>query len=64
MSTLLDLVCSSEPDRRELIVGMMDFVGKAKWDAWKKVEGTSKEDAKRAYIEHFRMVSLSRTICI
>jgi diazepam-binding inhibitor (GABA receptor modulating acyl-CoA-binding protein) len=36
---------------------MMDFVGKAKWDAWKKVEGTSKDDAKRAYIEHFRMVS-------
>jgi diazepam-binding inhibitor (GABA receptor modulating acyl-CoA-binding protein) len=35
---------------------MMDFVGKAKWDAWKKVEGTSKDDAKRAYIEHFRMV--------
>jgi hypothetical protein len=37
---------------------MMDFVGKAKWDAWKKVEGTSKDDAKRAYIEHFRMVRL------
>lgn len=36
---------------------MMDFVGKAKWDAWKKLEGTSKEDAKRAYIEHLRMVS-------
>jgi acyl-CoA-binding protein len=35
---------------------MMDFVGKAKWDAWKKIEGTSKEDAKRAYIEHLRMV--------
>lgn len=62
MSTLLDLVSSSQPDRRELIVGMMDFVGKAKWDAWKKVEGTSKDDAKRAYIEHFRMVRLSRPI--
>lgn len=37
---------------------MMDFVGKAKWDAWKKLEGTSKEDAKRAYIEHLRLVSL------
>jgi acyl-CoA-binding protein len=36
---------------------MMDFVGKAKWDAWKKQEGTSKEDAKRTYIEHLRMVS-------
>ena len=35
----------------------MDFVGKAKWDAWKKIEGTSKDDAKRSYIEHLRMVS-------
>lgn len=40
---------------------MMDFVGKAKWDAWKKLEGTSKEDAKRAYIEHLRMVSYPGT---
>lgn len=37
----------------------MDFVGKAKWDAWKKLEGTSKEDAKRTYIEHLRMVCFS-----
>ena len=40
---------------------MMDFVGKAKWDAWKKLEGMSKEDAKRAYIEHLRMVSQRST---
>jgi hypothetical protein len=58
MLTLPDLVCSPEIERRELTIGMMDFVGKAKWDAWKKVEGTSKDDAKRAYIEHFRMVRL------
>ncbi|KAI0322124.1 acyl-CoA-binding protein [Amylostereum chailletii] len=31
--------------------GMLDFVGKAKWDAWKKVEGTSKEDAITKYVE-------------
>ncbi|KAG8729369.1 hypothetical protein FRC12_021027 [Ceratobasidium sp. 428] len=31
--------------------GMMDFVGKAKWDAWKGVEGTSKEEAHKAYVE-------------
>ena len=30
--------------------GMMDFKGKAKWDAWKKREGTSKEDAMTAYV--------------
>ncbi|KAH9856619.1 Acbp from Moniliophthora Perniciosa [Lenzites betulinus] len=31
--------------------GMLDFVGKAKWDAWKSVEGTSKEDAQAKYVE-------------
>ncbi|ETW83326.1 hypothetical protein HETIRDRAFT_314833 [Heterobasidion irregulare TC 32-1] len=31
--------------------GLMDFTGKAKWDAWKKVEGTSKEDAYSKYVE-------------
>ena len=25
--------------------GMLDFKGKAKWDAWEKVKGKSKEDA-------------------
>ncbi|KAI6025892.1 Acbp from Moniliophthora Perniciosa [Pisolithus orientalis] len=31
--------------------GMFDFVGKAKWDAHKSVEGVSKEEAKKKYIE-------------
>ncbi|KAJ8480839.1 hypothetical protein ONZ51_g6399 [Trametes cubensis] len=31
--------------------GMLDFVGKAKWDAWKSVEGTSKEEAYAKYVE-------------
>jgi len=31
--------------------GLLDFVGKAKWDAWKSVEGTSKEDAQKLYVE-------------
>ncbi|RPD68452.1 acyl-CoA-binding protein [Lentinus tigrinus ALCF2SS1-7] len=31
--------------------GMLDFVGKAKWDAWKSVEGTSKEEAYEKYVE-------------
>lgn len=30
--------------------GMLDFVGKAKWDAWKSVEGKSKEDAQSEYV--------------
>ncbi|KAJ3552310.1 hypothetical protein NM688_g4216 [Phlebia brevispora] len=30
--------------------GMLDFVGKAKWDAWKGVEGTSKEECYEKYV--------------
>lgn len=30
--------------------GMIDFKGKAKWDAWDGKRGTSKEDAEAAYI--------------
>ncbi|XP_060631467.2 acyl-CoA-binding protein [Anolis sagrei] len=30
--------------------GMLDFKGKAKWDAWNKLKGMSKEDAMKAYI--------------
>lgn len=29
---------------------MLNFTGKAKWDAWKANEGMSQEDAKKAYI--------------
>ncbi|KAI6191313.1 hypothetical protein M3Y97_00215000 [Aphelenchoides bicaudatus] len=31
--------------------GMFSFVEKAKWDAWKGVEGLSQEEAKEKYIE-------------
>jgi acyl-CoA-binding protein len=31
--------------------GMMDFVGRAKYDAWADVEGMSRDDAMTAYIE-------------
>ncbi|XP_067266095.1 acyl-CoA-binding protein isoform X1 [Chanodichthys erythropterus] len=30
--------------------GMLDFTGKAKWDAWEAKKGLSKEDAMKAYI--------------
>lgn len=30
---------------------MMDFTGKAKWDAWNKNKGLSSEDAKKQYVE-------------
>ena len=29
---------------------MLDLKGKAKWDAWKKVEGMSSEDAMAKYV--------------
>lgn len=31
--------------------GMIDFVGRAKYDAWAALEGTSADDAKQAYVE-------------
>ena len=31
--------------------GMFDMVGQAKWDAWKEVQGLSKEEAQRRYIQ-------------
>ncbi|KAI7809025.1 endozepine, partial [Triplophysa rosa] len=30
--------------------GMLDFAGKAKWDAWEAKKGISKEAAREAYI--------------
>lgn len=30
--------------------GMMDFKGKAKWDAWDKNKGKSQEDARQEYV--------------
>lgn len=32
---------------------MMDFVGKAKWDAWTKHKGLSQDEAKDKYVQHF-----------
>lgn len=31
--------------------GFGDMIGRAKWDAWNGVKGTSSEDAKRQYVE-------------
>nr|XP_014341079.1 PREDICTED: acyl-CoA-binding protein isoform X2 [Latimeria chalumnae] len=31
--------------------GMLDFAGKAKWDAWEARQGMSKEAAMKAYIQ-------------
>lgn len=31
--------------------GMTDMIGRAKWDAWDGLRGTSQEDAMRQYID-------------
>jgi len=31
--------------------GMLDFKGKAKWDAWNGLKGTAKEDAMTKYVQ-------------
>ncbi|KAJ8072328.1 acyl-CoA-binding protein (ACBP)/diazepam binding inhibitor (DBI)/endozepine (EP) [Marasmius tenuissimus] len=31
--------------------GLMDFTGKAKWDAWDSVKGTSTDEAQQKYVE-------------
>ena len=31
--------------------GMTDFVGRAKWDAWEKLKGTTGEQAMQAYVD-------------
>ena len=36
--------------------GMMDFVGRAKFDAWAKLEGTSTEQAMQQYIDKLATV--------
>ena len=37
--------------------GFTDFVGRAKYDAWKKLKGTSNDDAKQAYIDKVNELS-------
>lgn len=31
--------------------GLTDFVGRAKYDAWSKLKGTSAEDARQQYVD-------------
>lgn len=43
----------------EFPLGMMDFAGKYKWNAWEGRKGMSQDDAKKKYVEDFIAVSLS-----
>jgi acyl-CoA-binding protein len=52
--TLLELYAlykqGSQGDVQGSRPGMMDFKGRAKWDAWAKKKGTSKDAAMEAYV--------------
>jgi diazepam-binding inhibitor (GABA receptor modulator, acyl-CoA-binding protein) len=38
-------------DNTEKKPGFTDMVGRAKWDAWDKLKGTSQDDAMKQYVE-------------
>lgn len=38
-------------DNTEKKPGFGDMVGRAKWDAWAKLKGTTNDDAKQQYID-------------
>jgi diazepam-binding inhibitor (GABA receptor modulating acyl-CoA-binding protein) len=54
-ATLLKLYAlykqSTSGDNTEEKPGFGDMVGRAKWDAWNSLKGTSSEDAMQQYIE-------------
>lgn len=44
-------------DNTEKKPGFSDLVGRAKWDAWEKVKGTSTDDAMQQYIDLIQSLS-------
>ena len=44
-------------DNTEKKPGFSDMVGRAKWDAWNKLNGTSSDDAKQQYIDLIQSLS-------
>jgi acyl-CoA-binding protein len=42
---------ATEGDNEEPKPGFADIVARAKWDAWKKLEGTSGDDAMQQYAD-------------
>lgn len=44
-------------DNTEKKPGFSDMVGRAKWDAWNKLSGTSNDDAKQQYIDLIQSLS-------
>ena len=44
-------------DNEEKKPSFSDMVGRAKWDAWNKLNGTSSDDAKQQYIDLVQSLS-------
>ncbi len=42
---------ASAGDNEEKKPGFTDMVGRAKWDAWNKLKGTSTKDAMQQYVD-------------
>ena len=60
-ATLLKLYAlykqATQGDNAEKKPGFSDLVGRAKWDAWEKVKGTSTDDAMQQYIDLIKSLS-------
>jgi len=48
---------STQGDNAEKKPGFSDLVGRAKWDAWEKVKGTSTDDAMQQYVDLIQSLS-------
>lgn len=58
----ISIIASLRACSSDISKGMFDMAGKYKWDAWKKNEGKSQEDAKKEYVAAFEAVSSATTI--
>ena len=60
-ATLLKLYAlykqASAGDNSEKKPGFGDMIGRAKWDAWNSLKGTSNKDAMQAYIDLIKSLS-------
>jgi acyl-CoA-binding protein len=60
-ATLLQLYAlykqGTSGDNEDKKPGFTDMVGRAKWDAWNKLKGTSEKDAMQQYIDLIESLS-------
>ena len=48
---------ASSGDNTEKKPGFVDMVGRAKWDAWNAIKGTSTKDARQKYVDLIESLS-------